>query len=195
MFTSTVSSCDYYLICWLLGLPPNIPSFYWQSPHIYKGPFSIIWHNSVSFRHSLLTDYWQIHHWSDTVHHVSDISHFWSDCSLLIGEHSLFFVQISRHRREGILKWVAWSPGGLDRVSWWVEWDRRWWERGWGRKRAWRKVQGPRSRRGPSIDIEKKVENITNVAGIVLQIQVDINFKGNEDDCQTDADNKWYGHK
>ena len=75
----------------------DIASFYWQSPHIYKGPFSIIWHNSVSFKHSLLTNYWQIHHWSDTVHHVSDISHFGSDCSLFIEEHSLFFVQISRH--------------------------------------------------------------------------------------------------
>ena len=35
---------------------------------------------------------------------MSDISHFRSDCSLLIGEHSLFFVQISRHTTKGLLR-------------------------------------------------------------------------------------------
>ena len=81
-----------YYSCTCKIIIGDISSFYWQPLHIYKGPFSIIWHNLVSFRHSILTGYWQIHYWSDTVHHVSD-------CSLLIREHILFFVQISCYRR------------------------------------------------------------------------------------------------
>jgi len=62
----------------------NLLVIYWWPLCIYRGSFSIIWHNLVSFGDQLLTDSWQKHYSSDTVSHVSDTCIFDLTPDLLI---------------------------------------------------------------------------------------------------------------